>query len=376
MPHVLIAGDDALTACVEHEMNARGHSTRRISPELHGITLADLEGADVVMLVDDGDGNNVALALRARRLRPDLPLVVRLFDRGLVRYLVETLPGVRILSMSAITAPLFAAEAQKVLLAPGAAAPRPPAPRRRRSFQVDPVLVTALVCLLVLVVTTAAFFSHSLDLPYLTALYFVVTTITTVGYGDIALKDASSVAKLVGMGVMVSGAAFIAVLFAILSDWVLTRRLDLLHGRTAERGRGHVIVAGAGNIGLRVCGLLAPSAVRLVVVERDAENRNASLLKAAGHHVIVADVTSDDALELAGLHGAALVVALTASDGVNLEVALHARKAGVPVVMRVDSQELAAHVVERGDAIAIAPVVAATSVFCDAALEAATAPTP
>ena len=369
MAHILIAGENALAAGIERDLASRGHATLRYSSPAFALSAEDLEEALAFVLAGDNDGTNVSLALRARRLSPGLHLVVRVFDRALVRYLSETVPDVQILSMSAITAPLFAEEAKKVL-----AASRPAdklrVPRRplRRRFHVDRMLVGALLSLFLLVFPSAAFFAHALNLRYMDALYFVWTTVMTVGYGDISLKDASDGAKLYGMALMLSGAAFIAILFALLSDWVMSRRLDVLRGRIPERGTGHVLVAGAGNIGFRVCGLLAPTGCRLVVVERQADSRNAELLSAAGHHVIVADVTNDETLELAGLYGAALVMALTDSDAVNLEVALHARRVGVPVIMRVDSQELAMHVADRGDAITLSPVAAATKVFADAAI--------
>ena len=233
------------------------------------------------------------------------------------------------------------------------------------------MLVGALLSLFVLVFPSALFFSHALGLRYIDALYFVWTTVMTVGYGDIALKDASDGIKLFGMALMLAGASFIAVLFALLSDWVLSRRLDVLRGRTRVRGSGHVLIAGAGNVGFRVAEQLAGSGHNMVFIDRDADNRNVAALSAAGHHVIIADATNEDMLELAGVAGAALVLAVTDADAVNLQIALHARAHGVPVIMRVVSSELSAHVSERGDGIALSPVAAAAEAFVRAALSAA-----
>jgi voltage-gated potassium channel Kch len=71
---ILIAGNDALEA-------------------------ADLENAAGLVLAADDDGGNMSLALRAQRLNPGLAIVVRLFDATLVRYVTETLAGVRVMSM-------------------------------------------------------------------------------------------------------------------------------------------------------------------------------------------------------------------------------------------------------------------------------------
>lgn len=99
-----------------------------------------------------------------------------------------------------------------------------------------------------------------------------------------------------------------------------------------------------------------------------------SELRARGHHVIIANATSEDTLALAGLDAAALLMAVTDSDAVNLEIALHARARGVPTVIRLVSPELSAHVCERGDAIALSPVAAAAAAFVEAARRAHSPP--
>jgi len=205
------------------------------------------------------------------------------------------------------------------------------------------------------------------------ALYFVWTTIMTVGYGDITLKDASAPVKFAGMLLMFAGAAFMAVLFALVTGWVVTRRLNVLHGRVRVRGRGHVVVVGSGNVGFRVADLLSERDVRVVMIEKDAESRHIAALRAAGHHVIVADATRDGMLDLAGLDGASAVLALTHVDAINLHVALLVRSThpAIPVVMRAVSPELSAYVTQRQDALAISSIDLAVDEFARAALVAA-----
>src|SRR6185436_14638016 len=59
----------------------------------------------------DQDLVNIEVALDARRLRPDIPVVVRLFDQDLARQLETALDIRRALGMSALAAPSFAAAA-------------------------------------------------------------------------------------------------------------------------------------------------------------------------------------------------------------------------------------------------------------------------
>jgi Trk K+ transport system NAD-binding subunit len=111
----------------------------------------------------------------------------------------------------------------------------------------------------------------------------------------------------------------------------------------------------------------------VVVIERDEDSRNASSLRAAGHHVITADVTSAGTLALARLDRAAAVVALTDSDAVNLRVTLEVRGSGGPrpVVARLISPQLSAHLDARGDALPLSPIALAAEAFARALLAAA-----
>jgi Trk K+ transport system NAD-binding subunit len=339
---------------------------------------AGLASATACVLAADNDAENVDAALLIRRHRADLPLVVRVFDPDLTSYLRDTVARVTVLSTSGLGAPVFADLTLRALAerspagTPVAPAVVTPPPKGWRHPGVDRELVRIFLGLGVIVAACALYFAHALNLRLIDALYFVWTTATTVGYGDIALRDASDMAKVVGMGLMFAGAAFIAALYALFTGTVVARRLDAIRGRVPVRGRGHIVVAGAGHVGLRVTRILASHGHRMVVVERDGESRHVSMLRAEGHHVIVADASVDETLDLARVDHAAAVVALTDSDASNLHLALavRRRRPDVPVVVRLASAELAAHVVARHDAVAASTLALASEAFAHAALAA------
>ena len=153
----------------------------------------------------------------------------------------------------------------------------------------------------------------------------------------------------------------------------MARQLDFLRGRVPVRGRGHIVVAGAGHVGLRVTRLLAARGHRVVAVERNAASSHVSALQAEGHHVIVADAALDETLDLAGIDRAAAVLALTDSDATNVHVALAARRRQpeLPIVVRLASPELSAHVAAHHDALTASSLAIASEAFTRAALGAA-----
>ena len=379
---ILLEGGGRLAAAIAQRLEAAGARVERaVGPEPvddgQGGASEHFMSASVLVLATDDDAGNVDRALWARRLRPDLPLVARVFDEALATYLAGKVERLTVLSMSQVAAPVFAAAALRAL---GAERPRLSSsgtPRRRlpRS-RPDRVLLGALLGLVLVVVPATAFFAQVLHLRAIDALYFVWTTIMTVGYGDISLRDTSDGAKIVGMLLMLAGAAFVATLFAFLTGWVVTRRLDVLHGRVRVRGHGHTVIAGAGNLGYRVASLLAAQGHRVVIIERNHDSRNLAALRADGHHVILADATNEQILDLAGVDRAGAILVLTDSDAVNLQIALllRARTGDAPVVMKMVSPELSAHVTERGDGIALSPIAVAAQAFAEAVLARERAP--
>src|SRR5207244_5519561 len=67
--------------------------------------------AQAVLAVTDQDLVNIEIALDAKRLHPDIPVVIRLFEQNLARQLEATFDIRRALAMSALAAPVFAAAA-------------------------------------------------------------------------------------------------------------------------------------------------------------------------------------------------------------------------------------------------------------------------
>jgi voltage-gated potassium channel Kch len=373
---VLLVGVGRLSSSITERLVTAGAQVERL-PALdfaETATKARLAGASALVLAADDDAGNVDLALSARRTRPDLPLVVRMFDEALAAYLAATVDRLTILSMSQLAAPAFAEAALRSIAAhPEGAAPgaRPSDPRRGLlGAAPDRVLLGALLGLVAIVAPSTAYFARTLNLRTIDALYFVWTTVMTVGYGDFNLAKAPDAAKVVGMLLMLAGAAFVATLFALLTGWVVTARLDVQRGRVRVRDRGHVVIAGAGKLGFRVAGMLAAKGMRVVLIERRPDGRNLAALRAAGHHVVVADATDEQVLDLAGVRSASAVLVLTDSDAVNLRITLlvRAQRAAATVVVRMFSAELSAHVTQRGDGIALSPVAVAADAFARAAL--------
>lgn len=203
-------------------------------------------------------------------------------------------------------------------------------------------LKVAVFGLMAVIVASVALFHWSLGLPVVDALYFVVTIISTVGFGDYNLQAASTGLKLYGVFLMLSGAAMLATLFSIVTDLVLTTRLRDLAVRGCSHLQDHVIVIGLGNIGFRVLRDLVRAGHTVVAVERDATGKFVESARTLAP-VVLGNARAGETLQQAGIDGARAVLAVTDDDISNLSIGLVSKQTrpGMRAVLRVFDADLA-----------------------------------
>ena len=210
----------------------------------------------------------------------------------------------------------------------------------------DRVARQTLAVAAVVFAAASIFFAHALHLDPLTSAYFVLTTMTTTGYGDISPVPAGVWGKVAAMLLILAGVTFTNIYIAVLNANFLQARVSAVQGLRRVRRRGHVVVCGAGNVGGRVLDFLLRLGCAVVVVE-SAPRPDVVVQARLGRFTLLAgDATKDTTLDLCNLGEAAALVALTQDDTMNLEVALgaRARNAELPIVMRVQDQTFEASV--------------------------------
>jgi len=182
----------------------------------------------------------------------------------------------------------------------------------------------------------------------LDAAYFAVETVTTVGYGDFSFRHQAAWLMAGAICLMLLGALFVAVFFAMLTNTLVSRRIEESLGRRRVTGlSGHVIVIGLGAVGMQVVRRLVADGADTVVVEMSDSNRHLGQARALGVPVVIADATQPQTLESVSLASASAVAVLTSDDLANLETGLAvrdqlgARWASTPVVLRIFDPQLA-----------------------------------
>lgn len=183
------------------------------------------------------------------------------------------------------------------------------------------------VALTILLLTVISFFvfHFGMHLSAIDSIYFVITTVTTVGYGDITPKDSTVWLKLYGCLLMLLGTASVATLYSILTDFVVSLKFDQMFGRGRVASAEHVVVVGLGSVGFRTIEELRRMRYEVVAVDSrpDAEFRSALPDDVA---FVAGDARDMDTLNRAGIDQATAVLALTDNDAVNLSISLLAKR--------------------------------------------------
>jgi Trk K+ transport system NAD-binding subunit len=218
---------------------------------------------------------------------------------------------------------------------------------RRMAIALGALLMVLITATLVLHFTyRLAGPGHHISL--LEAVYFTVETVTTVGYGDYTFRGEPGWLVAFAILLMMTGALFVAVFFALVTNMLVSRRIEESLGlQKITALRGHVLVIGLGTVGIRVARRVHDAGREVVVIEKDERNRHLSQLRALRIPVMIADATQPEVLADARLSAASAVAVLTSDDLANLETGLAVRDqlgprwATTPVVLRIFDQRLA-----------------------------------
>jgi len=304
-----------------------------------------LTDARAVVFRTASDLDNLEAALEVRGEAPSVRVVMRHSQPRLSRRF-ETDFGI-----AAALAPAALATDAFVEAALAAASPFPaPSLRsdRRMPLPPHPIRTEFLAIPLLLpgiYATGIVVFRFALGLTWIDATCFA----TTVGFGDIHLKDSPDWLKISGVMLLFSGVLLIAVIASLLAVFVVTGTADhLCNELRARRLRNHVVVCGLGSVGNAVTRDLYDRGTRVVVVDPQADD-DLHREPSPRCPVIVGDATTPVILHHAGIEQARALIACTSHDALNLEMRLtaqsvaEARRNGRPLrpVLRYFGADLA-----------------------------------
>jgi voltage-gated potassium channel len=159
------------------------------------------------------------------------------------------------------------------------------------------------------------------------ALFMTVTTLATVGYGEV--RPLSPAGRWYTMALIVAGVGTTLYVLATMAELLLEGSLREVFQRRAMQRRidafhGHIVVCGYGRFGRVVVEELSRAGESVVVVEKDPARF--AELERAGVPGLLGSAATDEVLERAGIRRARAIVVATSSDADNMFVTLTARE--------------------------------------------------
>lgn len=329
------------------------------------------EVAGVAVLLHD-DMRALRYSLVVEHVRPGIRLFVAMFDGTARAQLERAVPNCVVLSPAAIAVPSMVAaaiapdhvavrrtatsderswvtidgvpEADRVSMHPFEA----PRPLRRRGLigmlrgQLHPydagsavLLGGAFGLLLVIAVDTLVGLRHD---SLIRSLYDATRTTATIAAPELADETGvllwATIAALLVMGLT---AAFAA---GIVHHLISGRHVSLVGRRVVPRS-GHVVVAGMGQVGIRLAQELRALGIAVLGIERLPDAPGLPLARDLGIPVIIGDASSRRVLRRAGLRDAVAVVAAGSEERDNIAVAISAQAVALDatVVIRAGADD-------------------------------------
>jgi voltage-gated potassium channel len=174
------------------------------------------------------------------------------------------------------------------------------------------------------------------------AFYMTVTTVATVGYGEVhplSLGGRVFTVILIFSGV---GTAFytVTLLATIIVEGGLHQRFEKRRAaRMLEDIKDHFILCGYGRIGSIIAKELHQQGVPLAVVERDPQRVRQAMER--GWLALEADASREEVLAKAGIHRARGLIAAVGTDAENVFTVLTARvmRPDLFIIARVESDD-------------------------------------
>ncbi|MDH5404770.1 MAG: potassium channel family protein, partial [Candidatus Heimdallarchaeota archaeon] len=169
-------------------------------------------------------------------------------------------------------------------------------------------------------ISTTVIFKLVEDVSWITAIYFIIATISTVGFGDITAKYNST--RILTIVLIINSLIFLGLMSQLVINRIISIQFDLRDRipRIPLDYDSHVILVGYGSKGRRLAQLMRDRTYKLIIVE--VNNERAHLAISNGYEVIIGDITKSSILEVLSLKKALALFLLLSDDEVSIQTGM------------------------------------------------------
>src|SRR5271166_3321707 len=198
--------------------------------------------------------------------------------------------------------------------------------------------------------------------PWFDGFYMVLTTITTIGYGE--LHPLSPAGRIFNTFIIITGVGLVLLFFGGATQALLEFELQSVFGRRRmdreiSRLSEHLIICGAGRVGRSVARQLARELARKPLPFVIVDNDQAKLARysAKGWLTLVGDATQAQVLREVHIESARGLVAATTTDATNIYIILTARSLNpkLNIIARASEEDAEKHLFTAGADRVVSP---------------------
>lgn len=207
----------------------------------------------------------------------------------------------------------------------------------------NPILRTFAIAAVVFFSASYCFFHFALGKTWNAAAFYVVETMTNVGFGEVQVTTRGPAITAGAIAAMLGGIVFTSIFIGSVASALTRAQWIATQGLRRIRARRHVVICGGGKIGTAVLNLLTAAGKRVIVIDPNPDSDLVRRARERDVDLLTGDAAQDGALDLCDIGNATAVLALTNSDTTNLEIALGARVRSpeVPLVVRMENASFA-----------------------------------
>jgi len=214
-----------------------------------------------------------------------------------------------------------------------------------------PNLRIVLLALIALMLIGIAGFHYIEGWTWFEGFYMVLTTITTIGYGE--LHKLTPAGRVFNSFIIVTGVGLLLLLTGGAAQALLEFELETVFGRRRmereiSRLSGHFVICGVGRVGRSVARELVRKPVPFVVI--DTDELKLKRYAEAGWLTLQGDATHENVLRQARVEHASGLVAATTTDAINIYVILTARGLNprLKIIARASEEDAEKHLLTAG----------------------------
>jgi Trk K+ transport system NAD-binding subunit len=293
----------------------------------------DMRSFNMTYVLFENDEDNLEIVIAMMALYSSIPITTSLFNENIRPHLENANKNLIILNPAKLAAPLFANALDNPIDRNQKSGPKlvriMPKKKSNNSF-----LIFLISFFSLMVFSSVMYFHFSEQLSWLDALYFVVVTISTVGYGDINLLNSSELSKIIGIVLIVCSSIFIWLILSLLIDRIVKSRAERSLGRKKYNYKNHVILCGLGRL-----------------IESNQDSASIEYIRSLDIDVYIGNARQPKVLQDAGAEHCRALISVINNDYTNLEIGLNARyfQPDLRLVLRIFDESMAAVIKHKFD---------------------------